>query len=39
SELGLNMAGVEVILRLNRRIRELQTEVDCLQRARASFET
>jgi len=39
SELGLNMAGVEVILRLNQRIHELQAEVDRLRHARASLET
>jgi MerR family transcriptional regulator/heat shock protein HspR len=38
-ELGLNMAGVEVILRLNQRINALQLEVDLLQRARAHLET
>ena len=38
SQLGLNMAGVEVILRLNQRIDELQTNVDTLQGARAHLE-
>jgi len=38
SELGLNLAGVEVILRLNQRVHELQAEVDRLQDARASLE-
>jgi DNA-binding transcriptional MerR regulator len=38
SQLGLNMAGVEVILRLNQRINELQSEVDILQGARTSLE-
>lgn len=38
SELGLNMAGVEVILRLNQRIHELQAEVDRLQHTRANLE-
>ena len=39
NELGLNLAGVEVILRLNRRIQELQTEVERLQHVRMSLET
>ena len=38
SQLGLNMAGVEVILRLNQRIDELQTNVDMLQGTRAYLE-
>jgi predicted nucleic acid-binding Zn-ribbon protein len=38
TELGLNLAGVEVILRLNQRIHELQTEVERLQHLRASLE-
>ncbi len=37
-ELGLNMAGVEVIFRLNARIQELQTEVDRLRAIRAALE-
>ncbi|MCX6027929.1 MAG: MerR family transcriptional regulator [Chloroflexi bacterium] len=37
-ELGLNMAGVEVIFRLNTRIQELQTEVDRLYAIRAALE-
>jgi MerR family transcriptional regulator/heat shock protein HspR len=39
TELGLNMAGVEVILRLNQRIYDLQAEVERLQRVRANLET
>ncbi len=38
SELGLNLAGVEVILRLNQRIHDLQAEVDLLQAVRATLE-
>ncbi len=38
TELGLNMAGIEVILRLNRRIFELQAEVERLHRLRADLE-
>lgn len=38
NELGLNMAGVEVILRLNQRINELQAEVERLQRIRLELE-
>lgn len=38
TELGLNMAGVEVILRLNERIRDLQAEVNLLQDVRANLE-
>ncbi len=38
TELGLNMAGIEVILRLNRRIAELQAEVERLHRVRADLE-
>jgi MerR family transcriptional regulator/heat shock protein HspR len=37
-ELGLNMAGVEVILRLNARIRELQAELDNLIAIRVGLE-
>jgi MerR family transcriptional regulator/heat shock protein HspR len=37
-ELGLNMAGVEVILRLNTRIRELQAELDNLIAIRVGLE-
>ncbi|RLC66507.1 MAG: MerR family DNA-binding transcriptional regulator [Chloroflexi bacterium] len=32
TRLGINLAGVEVILHMRRRIEELQTEVDRLQR-------
>jgi len=35
-ELGLNLAGVEVILRMNGRLRELQRQMDAM---RADFET
>lgn len=38
TELGLNLAGIEVILRLNRRINELEAEVERLQRVRAELE-
>ena len=38
TELGLNMAGIEVILRLNQRISELQGEVEALKSMRASLE-
>lgn len=38
SELGLNLAGVEVILRLNQRIHELQTEIEQLRQMRESLE-
>ncbi|MGC8779909.1 MAG: MerR family transcriptional regulator [Anaerolineae bacterium] len=38
NELGLNMAGVEVILRLNQRINELQAEVERLQGIRLALE-
>lgn len=38
TELGLNLAGIEVILRLNRRISELEAEVERLQRVRAELE-
>jgi MerR family transcriptional regulator/heat shock protein HspR len=38
TELGLNLAGIEVILRLNRRINELEAEIERLQRVRAELE-
>jgi MerR family transcriptional regulator, heat shock protein HspR len=38
SELGLNLAGVEVIIRLNERIRELQAELDQQSAARTVLE-
>jgi len=37
-ELGLNLAGVEVIIRLNERIRELQAELDAQLAARTGLE-
>jgi MerR family transcriptional regulator/heat shock protein HspR len=37
-ELGLNMAGVEVIFRLNRRIQELQTQMDRQDTVRVALE-
>ena len=35
-DLGVNLAGVEVILHLTERIRELETRIDQLQRAHSS---
>lgn len=38
TELGLNMAGIEVILRLNQRIHEMQGEVEVLNSVCAGLE-
>ena len=32
NDLGVNLAGVEVILRLNERIKEMEAEIDALRR-------
>ncbi len=39
TDLGLNLAGVEVIMRLNDRIQELQSEVDDLHTMKADLES
>ena len=38
NDLGLNLAGVEVAIRLNEQIRKLQAEIENLQTARTDLE-